>query len=193
MAYWGTDIGSAYGGTEEPAMESSQQSQPPQQQQHSTMLNAVSAAALANAESSMQQQEVPPRVQQPPTNRGTTPNSYPFYVQAQPPSQAVVQTFVQPSAPAPATYAVQMAPPAAPGYMDKFWGKRREIVKLASLALVVVLALGLHQWISFVVDRYVSNARLSLQQETILRLSYPVFVLFFLWHLKAQSSRSWTE
>ena len=71
--------------------------------------------------------------------------------------------------------------------------KRREVVKLASLSLVVVLALALHQWITFVVDRYVSNARLTLQQETILRLSYPVFVLFFLWHLKAQSAKTWTD
>lgn len=203
-ASWGTELYTAYSepsGAAGPSYEDERETfigsaAPPSFQQQANMSTPQPAAA-------MQQQStaLPPRVAVPATNRGAAANDYPFYAQQQQPQQqqaAVAQPARQQQQQQLATYVQQppMAssyPPAAPSYMDKFWNKRREVVKLASLSLVVVLALALHQWITFVVDRYVSTARLTLQQETILRLSYPVFVLFFLWHLKAQSAKAWTD
>ena len=194
-ASWGTELYTAYS---EPS-NNNNSGGPSYEDERETFIGSAAPPSYQQASSApqpvvVQQQStaLPPRVAAPATNRGAAANEYPFYGQQQqaPPQQQApkLATYVQQQPAIAAPYA-----PAAPSYMDKFWNKRREVVKLASLSLVVVLALALHQWITFVVDRYVSNARLTLQQETILRLSYPVFVLFFLWHLKSQSAKTWTD
>lgn len=71
------------------------------------------------------------------------------------------------------------------GYFDKLAAKRKDVMRIIQLSLVVVLALSLHFVIDHYLQNYIKNNDLSFERELIIRLLYPVAVIFIIWNLKA--------
>lgn len=83
---------------------------------------------------------------------------------------------------------------APDGWGARFWGKRREVVKLLVIALVVVLALGIHSSVMHYIGLAVQSVRqegtrlhLAGYGELVLRLLYPLIVLVVIWVLKVSN------
>lgn len=70
-------------------------------------------------------------------------------------------------------------------FWDKIGNKKPEIVKLFMFSLIIVLGLSLDRLAGHYITDYISNAVLTNVQEFVVRLSYPVGVVLFLWILKA--------
>lgn len=80
-----------------------------------------------------------------------------------------------------------VAPPAAPAepsYLDKLFGKKKELYKILSLSLIITLGLSLHFLIDHYLTKYITEHELSFERQLILRLLYPIGVLFVLWNLR---------
>lgn len=69
-------------------------------------------------------------------------------------------------------------------YLDKLFSKKKDLLKIIQLALVVVLALSLHFIVDHYVKLYIESHDLSFEREVIIRLLYPVSLVFILWNLK---------
>lgn len=70
-------------------------------------------------------------------------------------------------------------------FWDKIGQKKPEVLKMFVLSLVVVLGLSLDRLAGHYMTDYVSKAILTSVQEFMVRVSYPVGVLLFLWIVKA--------
>jgi hypothetical protein len=70
-------------------------------------------------------------------------------------------------------------------FWDKIGQKKPEVIKMFILSLVVVLGLSLDRLAGHYMTDYISKAILTNIQEFMVRLSYPVGVLLFLWIVKA--------
>lgn len=72
-----------------------------------------------------------------------------------------------------------------PSYVDKLMQKRRDLWKLLLYAFIILTALSVHtlakQTIKFVIKQY----DLSTRNTWLVRLAYPVIVVFFMWNIKA--------
>lgn len=65
------------------------------------------------------------------------------------------------------------------------WQRRRDVAKLAILALVVLLAMALHSAAWFYLRDFIESSRtLTYWKEVGVRVAYPVVVLVILWHAK---------
>jgi hypothetical protein len=71
-----------------------------------------------------------------------------------------------------------------PSYLDKLFGKKKEILKILQLSLIITLGLSLHFLIDHYLTNYLQENDLSFERKLILRLLYPVALLFILWNLK---------
>jgi len=69
-------------------------------------------------------------------------------------------------------------------YIDKLGSKKKELLKLIQLALIIVLGLSLHNIIEFYLKDYISSTDFSYERQILLRLLYPVAIIFVLWNLK---------
>jgi hypothetical protein len=69
-------------------------------------------------------------------------------------------------------------------YLDKLFSKKKDLLKIIQLALIVVLALSLHFIIDHYVKNYIESHDLSFERELIIRLLYPVSLVFILWNMK---------
>ena len=74
---------------------------------------------------------------------------------------------------------------SGPSYWDRLAGKRGEVAKMIVLSLVVLLAISLDRMSSHYLTGYIGAAFLTMSQEFLVRLSYPLIVLLCLWMLKA--------
>ena len=86
-----------------------------------------------------------------------------------------------------------VAPPLAeqvpqavdPSYFDLLAARRKDVLKLAVLALMVTLGIGIHSLLSHYTKVWIDSGQFSARQEFVARLVYPLGVLFALWNLKA--------
>jgi hypothetical protein len=71
------------------------------------------------------------------------------------------------------------------GYLDKLFSKKKDMLRILQLALIIVLAMSIHFIIDFYMKFYIKNNDLSFERELLLRMLYPVGLIFILWNMKA--------
>jgi hypothetical protein len=71
------------------------------------------------------------------------------------------------------------------GYIDKLFSKKKDMLKIIQLSLIIVLAISIHFIIDYYMKNYLKNNDLTFERELILRLLYPVSIIFILWNMKA--------
>ncbi|QIG60081.1 hypothetical protein [Dishui Lake large algae virus 1] len=106
--------------------------------------------------------------------KSTTSHSAPPDAQYAPPNAMYAQQL-----PHPKSYAGDVS------FWDKIGQKKFEILKMVVLSLVIVLALSFDRVAGHYLEDYVSKAILTSTQELMVRISYPVGVVLFLWIMKA--------
>ena len=79
--------------------------------------------------------------------------------------------------------AAQAARDAQPSYFDKLLMKRKDLMKFLQSALIIVFALAVHFLINHYFSWYLSNYDVSFERELILRVLYPVAILFVAWNI----------
>jgi hypothetical protein len=72
-----------------------------------------------------------------------------------------------------------------PGYLDKLWGKKRDVMKLVMFTLVFMLALSLHWVAKYYMKDYLESNAMTPTKEFFFRLLYPCVVLFIVWNMRA--------
>lgn len=81
-------------------------------------------------------------------------------------------------------YAKQSVVEPEPSYIDKLFSKKKELIKLLQFSLIVILALSVHGIVDLYLKDFIENNDFSDSRVFIIRLLYPLFVLFLLWNLK---------
>jgi cation transport ATPase len=76
-----------------------------------------------------------------------------------------------------------------PSYFDTMLYKRKDVLKLISIAVIILLALSLHAVVDFGLKEVIMTGDFTFKQEMGIRLLYPVAIVFFLWNMKALGSR----
>lgn len=88
----------------------------------------------------------------------------------------------------------QSAPPAPPpqktqpqttSYTDKMASKKRDMLKIITLAFLVVVALAIHSCADFWIKDTAAAFELSYRQELGIRVLYPLIFLFLIWNIKS--------
>jgi hypothetical protein len=69
-------------------------------------------------------------------------------------------------------------------YLEKLFSKKKEVLRIIYFALIIVLAMSLHFVIDHYMKFYLKNNDLSFERESIIRLLYPVSIIFILWNMK---------
>lgn len=69
-------------------------------------------------------------------------------------------------------------------YLDKLFSRKKDLLKITQLSLIVVLALSVHFLVDNYLKNYIKNNDFTFERELIIRLLYPLSVLFVLWNLK---------
>lgn len=72
----------------------------------------------------------------------------------------------------------------SPSYFDKLFGKKKEMYKILQLSLMITLGLSVHFLIDHYLQKYLAEHDMSFERQLILRLMYPVAVLFIVWNLR---------
>jgi hypothetical protein len=70
------------------------------------------------------------------------------------------------------------------GYLDKLFAKKKEVLRILQFSLIIVLAMSLHFVVDHYMTFYIKNNDLTFERELLLRLLYPVSLLFVLWNMK---------
>lgn len=71
------------------------------------------------------------------------------------------------------------------GYFDMLGSKKKDMLKLIIIAVMILLAMSVHSFVTFWLRELITSSEFSFRQELGIRLLYPVIVLFVLWNLKA--------
>lgn len=71
--------------------------------------------------------------------------------------------------------------------IDTIFSKKKEMVRFFSIALIVVLALSMHDIFSDLVKEYIDNNDMSKNKEITLKFLYPVSVFILAWGIKVFS------
>ena len=71
------------------------------------------------------------------------------------------------------------------GYLDKLFSKKKDLLRIIQFSLIIVLAMSLHFVIDHYIKYYIKNNDFTFERELIIRLVYPVAVIFILWNMKA--------
>jgi hypothetical protein len=69
-------------------------------------------------------------------------------------------------------------------YLDKLFAKKKELLKIIQFSLIIVLAMSIHFIIDYYLKYYIKNNDLTFERELIIRLIYPISIIFILWNLK---------
>jgi len=69
-------------------------------------------------------------------------------------------------------------------YLDKLFAKKKDLLKIIQFSLIIVLAMSLHFIIDHYLKYYIKNNDFTFERELIIRLIYPVSIIFILWNLK---------
>lgn len=75
-------------------------------------------------------------------------------------------------------------PLVTPSYIDKMIGKKKDLVKVISLALIIVLAISTFSFIDFYVKDLSAGSHLTFKQELGIRGLLPLVIVFILWNMK---------
>ena len=67
---------------------------------------------------------------------------------------------------------------------DRFLSKKKDVFKLLAISLTILLAMSTHFVMLDLVRNYLNNNDFSRGRETLIRMAYPLGVLFTLWSLK---------
>lgn len=67
---------------------------------------------------------------------------------------------------------------------DRFLSKKKDVFKLLAISLTILLAMSTHFVMLDLIRNYLNNNDLSRGRETLVRMGYPLGVLFVLWSLK---------
>lgn len=81
----------------------------------------------------------------------------------------------------------QYAAPVEPeeGYWDRMAGKKKELFKFVQSGLIILFAISLHFIIDFLLKQYLQSNDVSYNREVLIRVLYPVGVLFIAWNIIA--------
>ena len=71
-----------------------------------------------------------------------------------------------------------------PSYFDKLFGKKKEVYKVLQLSLMITFGISIHFLIDHYLTKYLADNEMSFERQLILRLMYPLAVLFILWNLR---------
>jgi hypothetical protein len=69
-------------------------------------------------------------------------------------------------------------------YFDKLSNKKKDLGRLIQFALIVVLGLSIHYMIYHYLSSYITQHDMSAERQFVIRLLYPLAVIFVLWNLK---------
>jgi hypothetical protein len=69
-------------------------------------------------------------------------------------------------------------------YLGQMESKRREMIKIVTYSLMILLALVTYTATDVVVKEIVASYDFSFKQELMLRLAYPVLIFFLIWNVK---------
>jgi hypothetical protein len=69
-------------------------------------------------------------------------------------------------------------------YLDKMFAKKKDVLKIIQFSLIIVLAMSIHFIIDYYIKFYIKNNDPTFERELIIRLIYPVSVIFIIWNLK---------
>ena len=72
-------------------------------------------------------------------------------------------------------------------YFDKLFSKKRDLWKAIQLALIIALAMSIHFIIDHYLKKYFTNNDLSFERELLIRMLYPIGIIFIIWNLKVFS------
>jgi len=70
-----------------------------------------------------------------------------------------------------------------PSYFDRLASKKKDLIKFLHSALIIIFALSVHFLIHHYFGWYLSNNDVSFERELILRLLYPIGILFIGWNI----------
>lgn len=111
----------------------------------------------------------------------------------QPPPPVMNQNFYQqmmplPVYPSPVASSQALKPQVEEkSYLDKLFSKKKELSKAVQITLIILLAISIHFVIDHYMKMYINNQGLSFERELMLRLLYPLGILFLLWNMKVFS------
>jgi hypothetical protein len=107
-------------------------------------------------------------------------------VQQIPQTQHQVIVPVTPTVAAAAAAAAVVTPiQSSPSYIDHLGVKRREMLKVVSYALMILLALAIYTAFEFWLKEFLHNNDFSFKQELGIKCAYPLLIIFIIWNLKA--------
>lgn len=69
-------------------------------------------------------------------------------------------------------------------YLDKLFAKKKDVLKIIQFSLIIVLAMSIHFIIDHYLRYYIKNNDLTFERELILRLIYPLSIIFIIWNFK---------
>lgn len=69
-------------------------------------------------------------------------------------------------------------------YIEKLWGKKRDMTKYTILTFVILFALSLHSLIEYLYDQIFIPSNIMQKQKIIIKILYPVVVCIILWNIK---------
>lgn len=67
---------------------------------------------------------------------------------------------------------------------DRFVSKKKDVLKLVTMALTVLLAISSHYVMTDLIRNYIANNDLTGNQEFTTKIAYPLTVLLLIWTLK---------
>jgi len=71
-----------------------------------------------------------------------------------------------------------------PSYFDKLFGKKKELYKILQLSLMITLGISIHYLIDNYLVKYLADNEMSFERQLLLRVLYPIALLFILWNLR---------
>jgi len=74
--------------------------------------------------------------------------------------------------------------PPQPSFFDSMWSKRKDIMKLVTLSLIILLGISLHTTFDHFLKKWLLEADLSERYEMLARMGYPLSVLLVIWVIK---------
>jgi hypothetical protein len=69
-------------------------------------------------------------------------------------------------------------------YIEKLFSKKKELGRVLQYALIIALGLSIYYLIDEYIKYYINNNDVSLERQIIIKLLYPLSLLFILWNLK---------
>jgi hypothetical protein len=71
------------------------------------------------------------------------------------------------------------------GYVDKLMSKKKDVLKFIQSGLIILFAISLHFVIDFVLKKYLETHDVSYNRELLIRILYPVGIVFIAWNVIA--------